>query len=124
MPLTDTPMSQTLADALGKLVGHKLSSVTFVADYIQLGFDGAGMNAYTTPTVTCGSDSLSLGQPGYRDVLCGQIGCRVERTEVDKQRVSIVFESGTEVSISLRDDDYRGPEALEFSLDKDRVWVV
>jgi hypothetical protein len=120
----NAPMSQTLTDALGELVRHALSSVTFVADYVQLGFDGPGMNAYTTPIVTCGSESLSLGQPGYRDSLCGQIGCIVERSEVDDQRVSIVFENGAVISISLRDDDYRGPEALEFSLDKDRIWVV
>jgi len=118
-------MKQTLADALGKLVGHELSSVTFVRDYVQLGFDGHGLNAYTIPTVTSGSESLSLGQPGYRDSLCRQIGCRVERTEVDDEHVSIIFESGVAVQISLRDDDYRGPEALEFSLDQKRgVWVV
>jgi len=123
--MTNTPIKQTLADALAKLVGHELSSVTFVRDYLQLAFDGGGMNAYTTPTVACGSESLSLGQPGYRDSLCRQIGCRVERTEVDDQRVAIIFEGGAAVSISLREDDYRGPEALEFSLDgKDRIWVI
>ena len=119
-----TLMKQTLADALGKLVGHELSSVTFVRDYVQLAFDGPGMNAYTMPTVACGSESLGLGQPGYRDGLCRQIGCKVERTEVDAQRVSIVFEGGAAISISLRDEDYRGPEALEFSLDDKCIWVV
>ena len=123
--MPNNPMKQTLADALGELVGHVLSSVGFVADYVQLGFNGPAMNAYTTPRITCGSESLSLGQPGYCDCLRRQIGCRVERTEVDDQRVSIAFESGAVVSISLRNDDYRGPEALEFSLDaKDRIWVV
>ena len=76
------------------------------------------------PTVTFGSETLSLGQPGYRDCLCMQIGCRVERTDVNDQRVSIIFENGAAVSISLR-ENYRGAEALEFSLDpKDRIWVV
>jgi len=117
-------MKQTLADALGKLVGHELSSVTFVRDYVQLAFDGPSMNAYTTPTVTRGSESLTLGQPGYRDVLCRQIGCRVERTEVGDQRASVVFENGAAVSISLRGEDYRGPEALRFSLDDKCEWVV
>jgi hypothetical protein len=121
--MTSTPI--TLADALGKLVGHELSSVTFLRDYVQLAFDGCGgMNAYTTPSVTCGSESLGLGQRGYRDSLCRQIGRRVESTEVDDRRVSIILEGGA-VSISLRDDDHRGPEVLEFSLDrKDRIWVV
>jgi len=118
-------MNQTLSEALGKLVGHVLSSVEFVADYVQLWFDGSCMTAYTLPNVSQGSESLSSGQPGYRDALCRQIGCRVKRTDVGDQQVSIVFESGAAVSISLRDDDYRGPEALEFWLDKkDRVWVV
>jgi hypothetical protein len=112
--MTGTPEKQTLADALGAIVGNDLSSVTFVRDYVQLAFDGPGMNAFTLPTVTSGSESLSLGQPGYRDSLCRQIGCRVERTEVNDQRVSIIFENATMVSISLRDDDYRGPEALMF----------
>ena len=123
--MTDTQPKQSLADALGELVGRELSSVTFVRDYVQLAFDGPGINAYTLPTVTRGSEVLSLRQPGYRDCLCEQIGCRVERTEVDDQRASIIFENGAVVSISLRDDDYRGPEALEFSLDRrDRIWVV
>jgi hypothetical protein len=117
-------MGQTLADALKNLVGRELSSVTFVRDYVQLGFDGPGMSAYTMPTVACGSEDLSLGQPGYRDSLCGQIGCKVERTEVDAQQVAIVFEGGAVVSISLRDEDYRGPEALDFSLDDKCSWVV
>ncbi len=123
--MTDTPMKQTLAEALEKLVGQDLSSVTFVRDYVQLAFDGPGLSAYTMPTVTSESESLSLGQPGYRDSLCRQIGCRVERTEADDQRVLIIFENGAAVSISLRDDDYRGPGALEFSLDRnDLGWVV
>jgi len=123
--MTDPSVKQTLADALAKLAGEELSAVTFVRDYVQLEFDGPCLNAYTAPAVTHGSESLSLGQPGYRDVLCGQIGGRVECTKVDDQRVSIIFANGVVVSISLRDDDYRGPEALEFWLDrKDRIWVV
>jgi hypothetical protein len=105
-------------------VGHDLSSVTFVRDYIQFAFDGPRLNAYTAPAVSFGAESLSLGHPGYRDCLCKQIGCRIERTEVNDQRVAIIFEKGAVVSISLRDDDYRGPGALELQLDKDRIWIV
>jgi len=43
-------------------------------------------------------------------------------TSVVGERVSISFEDGTK--ISMRADDYRGPEALQFSLDKDCTWVV
>lgn len=122
--MTDTSVKQTLADALGTLVGHDLSSVTFVRDYVQLAFDGPGLNAYTMPTVISGSESLRLGQPGYRDGLCSQIGFRVERTTVNDASVTITFENGTMISISLRDEDYHGPEALEFRLNKDHIWMV
>lgn len=123
--MTDIPTRQTLADALGRLMGSELSAVTFVRDYVQLAFDGPNINAHTPPVVTCGSQSVSAGQPDYHDSLCRQIGCVVERTAIDDQQVSIVFENGATVSISLRNDDYRGPEVLEFWLDrKDRIWVV
>ena len=122
--MTNMRMSQTLADGLGELVGHVMSSVEFVEDYVQLRFDSACLTAYTPPTITWGAESLSLAHAGYRDALCRQIGCRAERTEVNDQQVSIVFESGAVVAVSLREDDYRGPEALQFSLDKNRIWVV
>jgi hypothetical protein len=123
--MTDTPVKYTLAGALQQLVGVELSSVEFVRDYVQLWFDGPCMTAYTWPTVAGGSENLSPRQPGYRDALCMQIGRKVEKTEVDKRRVSVVFEGGVVVSISLLDDDYLGPEALQFWLDrKDRIWVV
>jgi len=123
--MTDTPLKQTLADALQELVGHALSSVEFVADYVQFWFDGPCLTAFTSPTIASGFESFNPAEPGYRDGLCRQIGCRVERTEVDDQRASISFANGAVVSISLRDEDYRGPEALEFCLDKkDRIWVV
>jgi len=122
--MTNTPTNQSLADALGSLNGHVLSSVEFVADYAQLRFDGPTLTAYTPPTVSWGTESHIWGEPGYRDALCRQIGCRVERTAVDDAQVSIAFESGAAVLISLRDEDYRGPEALQFSLDKERIWVA
>jgi hypothetical protein len=125
--MTNAPTGQTLADALRGIAGYVLSSVTFVRDYVQFAFDGAasaGLTAYTPPTVSCGPGSHIWGEPGYRDALCRQIGCRIERTAVDDQQVSIAFESGATVLISLRDADYRGPEALQLLLDKDRIWVV
>lgn len=105
-------------------MGCELSAITFVRDYVQLAFDGPNMNAYTAATVSCGAESFRLGQPGYRDALCKPIGSRVARVEADDERVSISFEDGTTISISLRADDYRGPEALQFSLDNDCIWVV
>lgn len=122
--MTNIPMDQTLAEALRELVGKVLSSVEFVEDYVQLRFDSACLTAYTMPTITWGTEDLDLAQPGYRDALCRQIGCRVVRINVDDQQVSGIFDSGAVISISLREEDYNGPEALQFSLDEERIWVA
>jgi len=112
-------------DALQGLVGHTLSAVEFVEDYLQLRFDGGCISSYTQPTISWGDESLTWGQPGYRDALCRQIGCRVEHAEVaEGQYLSIAFENGALISISLRDDDYGGPEALQFRNDDGGIWVV
>ena len=123
--MTDISVKRTLAEALRRLVGEVLSSVEFVADYVQLWFNGPCLTAYTPPTIAWGSESLSSEASGYRDGLCRQIGYRVDRTEVDDKQALVFFANGAVISISLRDEDYRGPEALEFCLDrKDRIWVV
>jgi hypothetical protein len=123
--MTDTsthPM--TLADGLHELVGCVLSSVTFVADYVQFGFNGPSLTAYTLPVVSMGSGSIKWGESGYRDALCLQIGRNIERVEADEKHVAIVFQGGSAISISLLDEDYTGPEALQFSLNHDRWWVA
>jgi len=125
--MTNVPTNPTLAEALEKIVGSALSSVTFVADYVQLDFDGPNLTAYTLPIVRLGSQHIEWEQPGYRDALCGQIGRRVERVAVDDQHVSVMFEDSAAISISLLDGDYTGPEALQFRLDQkrpERIWVV
>jgi hypothetical protein len=125
--MTNAPAHPTLAEAMEKIVGSALSSVTFVADYVQLDFDGPNLTAYTLPIVRLGSQHIQWEQPGYRDALCRQIGRRVERVRVDDQYVSVLFEDSATISISLLDEDYRGPEALQFQLDQkgpERIWVV
>jgi len=114
-----------LADALKALVGEQLSSVEFVADYVQLWFDGPCLTAHTPPTVSRGDEKLMWGDLRYRDALCEQIGRVVEHTLANGEKVAIVFDNGATISISLREQDYRGPEALEFWLDrKERIWVA
>jgi hypothetical protein len=122
--MPDASIHPTLAHGLQEVVGRVLSSVTFVADYVQFDFNGPGLTAYTLPVVTVESGSLAWGESGYRDALCLQIGRHVKRAVADKKHVAIFFEGGSAIRISLLDKDYRGPEALLFSLNSDRMWVV
>jgi len=125
--MTNAPTQPTLAQALENIVGCTLSSVTFVADYVQFAFDGPVLTAYTLPVVSFGPKHFEPMQPGYRDSLCQQIGCRVERIEVDDQHVGVILDGAAAISISLLDEDYAGPEALQFLLNEnrpERIWVV
>lgn len=102
--------SSLFVDALR---GLELSSIEFVRDYLQLRFDGPYLTVLTPITVYCGEAIVAPQSPGWRDALCDQIGRRVQDAELCEGRAFILkFEDGVEFSISLRIEDYVGPEAL------------
>ena len=52
---------------------------------------------------------------GYRDDLCERIGRSVVSVGMrGNEGVSLRFDDGAMIAVSLRDEDYRGPEALQF----------
>jgi hypothetical protein len=108
---------------VGQLKGRVLSSVEFVQAYVQLRFDGPCLTAYTHPVVDLATDRFEWGVPGYRDRLCEQIGSTVVDAWANEVEISVGFESGAAVSVSLRDEDYLGPEAIQFTSEDGAVWV-
>jgi len=117
-------MPMTLGDAVQELQGKPLSSVEFVQDYIQLRFDGPCLTAYTLPVVSSGSNILTADSFDYRNQLCTQIGHVVVACRAEIDELLMKFDDGVEIRISLRDDDYRGAEALEFISEDGHTWVV
>ena len=107
------------------IVGEKLSSVTFVMDYVQLGFDGPLLTAYSGPEVSFGGKVFAWGEPGFRDVLCDRIGAIVRQAEaVDDDAIRISLGDGGLISISLKPEDYDGPEAAELTDISDKAPVI
>lgn len=118
-----------------ELIGAEVSSVVFVRDYLQLvleadrdvrvsdGMVGPGpmfagrdirISALTAPHV---HDShgcrIQLTDAGWRDALCDLISDRVrDASIVEREEFRIEFDSGKVLTVSLRDDDRRGPEAV------------
>jgi len=89
-------------DFLGILVGEKLSSVTFVLDYLQLDFDGNRFTLNVWPMVVIGNNEYKFGEPSYRDTLCSLIAQVVKQaTGEEKQYLNISFESGDMLIVSL-----------------------
>ena len=111
-------------DLLTRLVGRQLSSVEFVQDYVQLRFDGPCLNAFTPPTVAKADRSLAWNSPGYRDMLCENIGKHVSRALVrEGDAIVVEFQNGGIISISLLPADYRGAEAAIITF-TEKDWAV
>ena len=115
--------STNLNSAIDRLKGRILSSVEFVQDYVQFRFDGPCLTAYTHPTINLEAQLYTWDTPGYFDKLHKMVGSTVIIAEADDYTVSVKFESGNIISISLRDEDYVGPEAIQFVDLDDGIWV-
>jgi len=96
--------------------GQELTAVEFVSDYVRLRFDGPSLTLYAWPHVLLEDFSLAFGQPEYRNALCAQIGEMVAKAKLEElDSLTIEFESGTVIALSLREEDMDGPEAGSYS---------
>ncbi len=108
-----------------QIVGEHLSAVTFVQGYLQLQFDGPTLNALTVVTVTSPDGHAKSGDDQFRNLLCSCITKQVLGIEVREHEVlHIRLADGFSVSVSLRDEDYRCPEAVTFHGNKDEIVVI
>ncbi len=100
------------------LEGQELTAVEFVADYLRLRFDGPMLTLYAWPHVLLADFSVAFGEPEYRNALCAQIGEMVATAKLEElDSLTVEFESGTVLAISLREEDVDGPEAGGYSED-------
>jgi hypothetical protein len=110
---------------LNILGGEKLSSVTFVMDYLQLDFDGNQFTLYIWPVVNFGGKEYLFGEPSYRDNLCFLITQVVKQTYGEEQNYfTLEFEQGARLTVSL---DQNNPELfgeIGHFTDTDGKWYV
>jgi hypothetical protein len=118
----------TTGDPLEDFVGLGLCAVTFILDYVQLQFDAphkqAKMNVLTPITVRAGDRAKRSGESGFRDALCEQIRKQVVRAQVVAgDALTLTFDDGSAVILSLAAVDYEGPEAVHL-IGMDGRWAV
>lgn len=100
------------------LIGEKLSSVTFVMDYLQLDFDGNRLTFNIWPIVNVSNISYKYQQDGYRDKICSLITDIVSSIDIEIGSYLILeFSNGDSISISLNieNPDLVTPEILTFT---------
>lgn len=104
--------------------GQELTAVEFVGDYLRLRFadapgtPGPMLTLYTWPHVLLSEFSIAFGEPEYRNALCAQIGETVGTARLEElDSLTVEFESGTVIALSLREEDLDGPESGSYSAD-------
>jgi hypothetical protein len=101
---------------ISAIEGQELSAVEFVSDFVRLRFDGPLVTLFAWPHILLEDFSVAFGQPEYRNALCAQIGETVAKAELKElDSLTIEFESGTVIALSLREEDMDGPEAGSYS---------
>jgi len=101
---------------LNSLAGEQLSSVIFVADYVQFDFNGPVLSAFSPPVVETLGVRYRFPEPGSRDALCSLIQQFVASARAQDDRIiDVTFDSGARLSISLGPEAHDGPEAATFS---------
>jgi hypothetical protein len=98
-----------------KIVGEQLSSVEFVQDYVQLHFDGPTLTLFVWPVVAVDKQETHFGESSYRDVLCSRIAHIVTKvTMADDEALSVQFDDGSAITVSLKPEGRTVPEAGHF----------
>ena len=106
--------------------GEELNAVEFVSDYLRLRFGESGtgplLTLYAWPHVLLSDFSVAFGEPEYRNALCAQIGEIVAKAALEEmESLTIEFESGTVLGLSLHEEDLDGPEAGSYAADGSNV---
>ena len=94
--------------------GRDLATVTFVRDYVQLGFDGPSFTLVVDPVVKSGGHEFRRKDNGFCDALVSLINKRLLRCELEENvSMRLLFDSGESLMVPLG-DEVRGtnPEAV------------
>jgi hypothetical protein len=103
---------------ISAIEGQELTAVEFVGDYVRLRFDGPMLTLYAWPHILLADFSIAFGEPEYRNALCAQMGEMVAKAALEElEALTVEFESGTVIALSLREEELDGPEAGSYSAD-------
>ena len=110
---------------LNQIIGEKLSAVVFVLEYHQLQFDGPVFTILNPIIVTSSGSFVTVGDNQFRNRICDQIAKIVKRVDYNKDDSLVIeFEDGSTISVSLKAEDYSGPEAVIFNGIRNQCVVI
>jgi hypothetical protein len=96
-------------DALSRLIGGHLDTVSFVMDYVEFRIDYNVLRALSPPRVTLhDGTTTAFPEPGSRDALCHLIDTDVAQARLvngDEPRIEIRTSRGDVLCIDIDDTD-------------------
>ena len=115
-PKPPRPSGPACSEDFKELVGNTLSGITFVMDYLQLQFNPPPtLNVYTPISVQVGTARASFGEAPFANLALSQIGKEVKSVVFSlHDAMTISFVDGSAFVISLKEQDYDGPEAINY----------
>jgi hypothetical protein len=119
-------MSDVKANPFDDLVGLDVATVTFVRDYVQIGFDGPLLTCFFPPRIVLPTEgAFAFGKAGYADALVEFINCKLcIGVVIPRKEIKLTFEAGYGLSIDLNPDTAPpGPESAMLKLEDGRWWV-
>lgn len=93
----------------------------FVLDYYQLQFDGPTLTVMTPITVIAEERTTKSGDDQFRDQIA-KVAKGIEITE--SQYLAIVLQDNSQLRVSLRPEEYPGPEAVYFNGQNNEMVVI
>jgi hypothetical protein len=108
-----------------KLVHRQLCAVTFLKEYMQFDFDGPLFNYYDFPVAVVDGKEFHREDFGYCDRVCELIGKSVTYIEeIPSDNLTIKFEEGVSICLSLKPEDRSSVEAAMFQAGSQEGWIT
>ena len=100
---------------LRPIVGRCLGGVCFVMNCVELHFNDAVLTALNPLTVSAGGKFWARDEAGWRDALCARIGRTVKSASNSESGLIINLDDAATLTLSLRSEDFAGPQAFNFT---------
>ncbi|MFC9338435.1 hypothetical protein ACFT0G_19870 [Streptomyces sp. NPDC057020] len=107
MNISDVPDG----DPIRLLIGHEVSAVSFVRDYVELHFDGPVLRCLADPVGVYDGSEWRFPEPGSLDLMRNYIGETVDDSELDPDRIIALRFGRHRFVVPLDDGSSRGPES-------------
>jgi hypothetical protein len=117
------------ARLIALLLGHKVESVVFVMDYVQITLWGPQSSPRMTfnvwPRIETFGEPRTYGDPGYRDALCGLIGRTVTVADESEADGLVLHFDADRLVVNPEPFEVAGPEIAMLAMNDDEgTWTV